>query len=191
MNLQFIENLHLINMQVAILGANIVHLGLHCPLFSSRWKNKKIEPRKKFLIFQEIELSSSNIKKFLISSYILRNGNPLKSLYISWNENPKKPLIFRKIEFFSTSSKNKKASLWKKFLRFWDMKLSGSNNKNVLVFSEKKAFLIFPIPSPSPHPPKVFIFQETETLKRLLYFRKQNFYHISESNFLSSKNGTF
>ena len=83
MNLQFIENLHLLNMQVAILGANIVHSGLHCPLFSSRWKNKKIEPRKKSLIFQEIELSSSNIKKFLISSYILRNGNPLKSLYIS------------------------------------------------------------------------------------------------------------
>ena len=37
-------------------------------------KNKKIHCEKKFLIFQEKEFSSSNIKKFLILSYISGNG---------------------------------------------------------------------------------------------------------------------
>ena len=55
-------------------------------------KNKKIPSNEKFLYFQEMELSSSNIKKFLIFfqnktflifremqlSYILGNGNPDK-----------------------------------------------------------------------------------------------------------------
>ena len=39
-------------------------------LFSPRSKNKKNPPRKKFLIFHEMELSSSNIKKILIFFYI-------------------------------------------------------------------------------------------------------------------------
>ena len=34
-------------------------------LFSPSSKNEKNPPRKKFLIFHEMELSSSNIKKFL------------------------------------------------------------------------------------------------------------------------------
>ena len=54
-----------------------------------------------------MELSCSNIKKFLIFSYILGNGNPPKIIYASGNGNPKK-LIFRETELFSPSSKNKK-----------------------------------------------------------------------------------
>ena len=44
---------------------------------SSNPKNKKIRSEKKFLyflVFRKMELSGSNIKKFLIFSYILRKG---------------------------------------------------------------------------------------------------------------------
>ena len=47
-------------------------------------KIKNIQPGKKFLIFWEIELSRSNIKKFLNFSYILGNGTSrpkLKKIY--------------------------------------------------------------------------------------------------------------
>ena len=44
-----------------------------------------------FLIFQEMELSGSNIKKFLIFSQ--------KKVYISENENPKKLLVFQEVIF--------------------------------------------------------------------------------------------
>ena len=45
-------------------------------------KNKKNSPQKKVLIFQEMGLSSSNIKKLLTFTYISGNQNPeKKSLY--------------------------------------------------------------------------------------------------------------
>ena len=56
----------------------------------------------------------------------------------------------------------------KKFLVFQEMELSGSNIKRFLIFSQKKAFLIF-------REMKLFIFQETKTRKSSLYFRKGNF----------------
>ena len=79
-------------------------------------KNKKIPSNEKFLYFQEMELSSSNIKKFLIFfqnkaflifremqlSYILGNGNPDKISYISRNGTFlyfRKFLIFHKVTF--------------------------------------------------------------------------------------------
>ena len=46
-----------------------------------------------------MELSGSIIKKFLIFSYILGNGNPEKISYISGNGNPKKLLIFQEVTF--------------------------------------------------------------------------------------------
>ena len=44
-----------------------------------------------------MELSGSNIKKFLIFSCISGNGKPKKISYISGNANPKKLLIFQKM----------------------------------------------------------------------------------------------
>ena len=45
---------------------------------------------------------------------------------------------------FSLSSKNKKNPPLKKFLIFQEMELCSSNIKKNLIFSQKKAFLIFP-----------------------------------------------
>ena len=53
------------------------------------------------------------------------------------------------------------------------MKLSGSNIKKFLIFSQKKAFLIFRI---------------TETRKKFLMFQETELSYISENNFLSPKN---
>ena len=55
------------------------------------------------------------------------------------------------------------------------MKLSSSNIKKFLIFSQTKAFLIFQETEPTPPPSKKkqLIFQETETLKNFLYFRRE------------------
>ena len=51
------------------------------------------------------------------------------------------------------------------------MELSSSNIKKFLIFSQKKSFLLFQeTKTPKLNIPK---FQETETLKKFLYFRKQ------------------
>ena len=74
----------------------------------------------------------------------------------------------------------------KGFLHFQEMDFSSLNIKKFLIFSQKKAFLIFremkpsyilgnelPLPSPPPPEKKTMpIFQETETLKNFLYFKK-------------------
>ena len=44
-------------------------------------KTLKIKKRKKFPIFWDMGLSSSNIKKNLIFSYILENGKPPKKFF--------------------------------------------------------------------------------------------------------------
>ena len=73
--------------------------------FSARArKNKKNPPRKKFLIFQAVERSSSNIEKFQEMekppkySLCLRKRNPKKASYTSGNETfqstPKKFIVF-------------------------------------------------------------------------------------------------
>ena len=72
-----------------------------------------------------MELSNSNIKKFL------------KFSYISGNENPKKLLIFWKMEIFIPSSKKEKKFIPPpKFLMYQEIELSNSNIKKILIFLE-------------------------------------------------------
>ena len=58
------------------------------------------------------------------------------------------------------------------------MKLSSSNIKKFVIFSQKKAFLIF-------GDMELSKFWKTETLKKFFIFQETSY--ISESNFLSSK----
>ena len=51
-------------------------------LFSPSSKKKKNPPRENFLYFGKMELSSSNIKSFLIFSYISGDENPEITSYI-------------------------------------------------------------------------------------------------------------
>ena len=78
-------------------------------------------------------------------------------------------------------SRNKTNLRWKKFLVFQKMELSSSNIKKLLIFSQKKAFLIFPKKEPCTFqiklkkikqstPRKFLIFQEMETPKEFLIF---------------------
>ena len=63
-------------------------------------KNKKNASRKKCLIFREMELSDSNIKKFLMFSYISGNGNPEKnSLHFRKQKPLKASYILGKVTF--------------------------------------------------------------------------------------------
>ena len=64
-----------------------------------------------------MELSSSDIKKFLIFSYISLNRNPEKIPYISGNKNPKKAYISRnKTQHFFTLVRKKKSTPRKFFI---------------------------------------------------------------------------
>ena len=81
-------------------------------LFSPSSKNEKNPPRKKFLIFHEMELSSSNIKKFL---YFLIFAFP-----------EMKPGIFQsKLKKFKKKKSPQGNSLYS-----WIMELSNCNIKN-------------------------------------------------------------
>ena len=90
-------------------------------------------------------------------------------------------LVSRYVVHFKAQVK-KKESPWKDFLYSWKIKLSNSNVKTVLIFSQKKAVLIF---------------QETEIQKKFmifsskklfLYFRKRkppkNHLYLRKRNFL-------
>ena len=57
-----------------------------------------------------MELSGSDIKKFLMFSYISGDGNPEKFPFILGNETAKKFLIL--MELLNPSSKTKKNPLW-------------------------------------------------------------------------------
>ena len=74
-------------------------------------KNKENPPRENFIYFGEMELSSSNIKKFLIFSQ--------KTAY----------LMFQEMEFLGPSSK---------FLIYQEMGLSNSKIKKCLLFPERE-----------------------------------------------------
>ena len=67
---------------------------------------------------------------------------------------------------------------------FQGMEVSGSNIKKFLIFSHKKAFLIFPKWN-------FLIFREAETPKKFSIFQKTELFqetsYISRSNFSSSK----
>ena len=57
--------------------------------------------------------------------------------------------------FLGPSSKNKKNPPRKNFLIFQEMELSDSKIKKYLIFSQKKAFLIFPEMEPCTFQPKL------------------------------------
>ena len=120
-------------------------------------KIKKIHPEKKFLILQEMELSSSNIKKFL---YFLKRklfsytcGN--RTLHFSAQARNITEIHPEKISYTSVNE----------------------NPEKFFIFSPQKAFLIF---RKMETPKKFFIFQETEVSyisengkrKNFLYFKK-------------------
>ena len=108
-------------------------------------------PPKKILIFWEMELSCSNINKFLIFQ---ENGNPKKN-----------SLYFREMELFSSNIR--------KFLKVLSEEsfsyISGNGTflyfrkwkprKKSFIFYQKKAFLIF---QEMETPQKFFILQEIE-----------------------------
>ena len=123
-------------------------------LFNLPPKNTKNPPRKKFLIFQEIKLSTSNNKKIILFSQKL-------SLYFrKWNPS-----------LFSPSSKNKKTHP-EKFLIFREMEVSSSNLKKFLILLETKIlkkFLIFPETETSK---KFFYISRNGNPKNFLYLRK-------------------
>ena len=99
-----------------------------------------------------MELSCSNIKKFLIFSYISGNENSEKnSLYFR----KRKP---QKASYISGSGTFRPSS--KKFLILQGMEAP----KKFLIFSRKKAVLIF---------------REKETLKKLFIFQETDFSYIS------------
>ena len=109
----------------------------------------------------------SNLKHSYIFLYFRKRNPPTPPL-----PPPKKNLVFhetaalntflyfKKSKHLSSSSKKKKSILSKMFLNFFifkKIKVSGSNIKKVVIFSQKGAFLIF---------------KETETLKKLFAFQK-------------------
>ena len=109
----------------------------------------------------------SNLKHSYIFLYFRKRNPPTPPL-----PPPKKNLVFHetaalntflyfeKSKHLSSSSKKKKSILSKMFLNFFifkKIKVSGSNIKKVVIFSQKGVFLIF---------------KETETLKKLFAFQK-------------------
>ena len=81
-------------------------------------KNKKIHPEKKFLIVQEMELSSSNTKKIVIFPEMkpctfqpkikkLKKSTPRKFLILQETGNPKKFIIFSQKKLFLFFGKQK------------------------------------------------------------------------------------
>ena len=93
-------------------------------------KLKKTSSWEIFLIIPEMELSGSNIERFLIFSCISGNGNP-KKLFIFW-----------KMELLSWSLEKKNNNpLREDFLCSEKIDHSSSNIKKVLIFYQKKAFL--------------------------------------------------
>ena len=139
-----------------------------------------------------MELLGSNIKNFK------EKKTPKKVPYISGNDKPKKLLIFQEATF--QARKIKKKFTPQKIFIFQEMEVSNFNIKNFLIFSQKKAFLIFlkwTLHFSSRE--KIFILPETKTprkfrifsqKKAFLIFQETELFYISERNFPSSK-GTF
>ena len=77
--------------------SSVVKVKGHLAHFQHPIPKNETPPRKKFLMFWEMELSSSCTKEILIFSYISGIRNPPKIFYISGNRNPKKLFIFQKM----------------------------------------------------------------------------------------------
>ena len=87
---------------------------------------------KKFPTFREMELSGSNVKKFLIFSqknaFLIFKESELS--YISGNGNPKKLLIFQEV---TVHARKMKRTTIKKFLIFQEKELSNPKLKKNLI----------------------------------------------------------
>ena len=153
---------------------------MHSPV-----KSKKHSPRKKFLIFQETELSSSNIKK----SYISEN----ETLYF-FDLNPQSFSLKKIIIFFPKKTRFKKIIILsqkkaflifpemetctfhpklKKYKQIHPMKISytsgnGNSKKKFCVFSKVSCSYICETQTLK----KLLIFQETEAPKKRLTFQE-------------------
>ena len=130
---------------------------------------KKIHLAKKSLRFNKWNFLAQILKNLLYFPIFWETETPSKFTYFSGKGNFKKLLIFRKMELLSPSSKNKKNWLRENFLHSGKTKLSNSNIKKTIIFSQNKGFPIFPeIEVHPPTPP-------SRKKKNCLYIRKQNF----------------
>ena len=109
-------------------------------LLSPSSKNRENQLRKKFLYFltfQEMKLSSSNIKKFFIFS------QKKAFLIFGETETPKKFLIFQETSYISGSNfelkKILKNPLWKNVLYFGKWNFLAPSLKNFLYFRREFA----------------------------------------------------
>ena len=113
----------------------------NCPPPLSPPQKKKNNNKEKILIFQEIKLSGSNIKKYNVFSeesftYICRNENPVSEhSYISRNGNSTKFLVFQKVTFRALKLKEK--NILKNFVIFWKKKLSSPELTNFLILQDQ------------------------------------------------------
>ena len=82
------------------------------------------------------------LKNFSYFLIFWETETPKKISYISGNRNPKKLLVFQKMELLSPNSKTKQKYVPRKFLIFQEMELSSSNG-NFFYFLKRKLFLYF------------------------------------------------
>ena len=100
-------------------------------------------------------------------SYISRKAFQNPGLFRTWSIFRILSDILQRFAKIARKIIQKKKYLY--FLIFWVMELSRSNIKIILIFSQKKAFLIF---------------QETETQKNFLYFSRELPRSKNETNLL-------
>ena len=173
------NNIYLQKRERKLLMISSVLWNYQAHLYSPSSKKIKKSTPKEFLIFQEIELSSSKIKKFLLFYKIELFRSKTKKFLIYFHRwNCLASYFFYIFYFFfqevpSWAPKNKKIhppkknSLYVRKIELSDTKIK-KFLKNFLYFGKwktRKKFLYF-------RKWKFLVFQETETLKNFLYFRK-------------------
>ena len=144
---------------------------------------KKIHLAKKSLRFNKWNFLAQILKNLLYFPIFWETETPSKFTYFSGKGNFKKLLIFRKMELLSPSSKNKKNWLRENFLHSGKTKLSNSNIKKTIIFSQNKGFPIFPEIEVHPPPPPV------PKKKKIAYIlENKTFLYVQKRKFPSSKN---
>ena len=102
-----------------------------------------MSPWKRFLAFRKMELSGSNVNKFLIFSYILGNGNPENiSLYFRERKPWKTSYNLENGTFKPKLEKNLKNPPQEDFL--YSGKMEPSHLPSNSLYFRKQNFLIFP-----------------------------------------------
>ena len=143
---------------------------------------KKIHLAKKSLRFNKWNFLAQILKNLLYFPIFWETETPSKFTYFSGKGNFKKLLIFRKMELLSPSSKNKKNWLRENFLHSGKTKLSNSNIKKTIIFSQNKGFPIFPEIEVHPLPPP------PEKKKIAYILENKTFLYVQKRKFPSSKN---